>query len=241
MVTKWCLLATMFPSGDSPPMSNEVNTQHVIEMVSDTICPWCYVGLTRLENALSELPESYGEFVIQHLPFQLNPDMPIEGLNRRDYRSRKFGSWEKSLQLDAQVTKAGREDGLSFNHEAIERTPNTLASHVLIHLAVEEGVQEEVVEAVLRGYFTEGQDIGSPQVLGDIGRAAGMTHEDLAASLQDPTIRSQVASAALLHSPNGVPSFRLNGAPLLSGAQPTAVMVAALKQELGDHSSKEAE
>lgn len=218
-------------------MSQEATPEHVIEMVSDTICPWCCVGLTRLKGALKELPSGLGSFVVKHLPFQLNPGMPAEGMDRMAYRSGKFGSWERSLALDGQVEDAGREEGLMLNHQRIERTPNTLASHVLIHLAGEEGVQEEVAEAVFRGYFAEGRDIGSPDTLAELGKAAGMKRDDLADAVQDPELRALVADAALRESDggvSGVPTFRLNGVTLFSGAQPRAVMRAAIERALED-------
>ena len=149
----------------------EIETPFLLEVVSDTICPWCYVGKRRLETALAAIGDDIS-FDLRWRPFELNPDMPREGLDRKGYRSAKFGSWEKSLELDAQVKAAGASDGLDFHHERIEKTPNTLASHVLIKLAGEHGVHNAVVDALFRAYFVEGDDIGDPNVLAALGASA---------------------------------------------------------------------
>jgi hypothetical protein len=131
-----------------------------IEVISDSICPWCYVGKRRLERALALLGNPLIE--VEWKPFQLNPTMPREGMNRRDYRTRKFGSWEYSRALDAQVRAAGAEVGIPFAHNEIERTPNTLASHQLIWLAGRNGRQDAVVEAIFRAYFVRGATSANP-------------------------------------------------------------------------------
>lgn len=225
-------------------MNAHPTPQHTIEIVSDTICPWCYVGLTRFQSARDQLSSSGASFVVRHVPFQLNPDMPNEGLDRKVYRSRKFGSWERSLALDAQVEDAARQDGLAMNHELMARTPNTLASHVLIHLAEEQGVQDAVVEAVFRAYFTEGRDIGSLEVLAQIGRQAGVRRADLEQALADPVLRAAVAGEADRVSRDGVasvPTFFLDGALLFSGAQPASVIAALLEEQLAGGAPKEAD
>jgi predicted DsbA family dithiol-disulfide isomerase len=143
-----------------------------LDIVSDTICPWCYVGKRRLAAALPILEAEGLTFDVAWCPFQLNPTMPREGLDRRAYRSAKFGSWEKSHALDAQVTEAGASAGLVFRHDLMAKTPNTVASHALIHLARETGdaaMQDGVVEALFSAYFTQGLDVGDPAVLA--GRA----------------------------------------------------------------------
>lgn len=127
-----------------------------VDVISDVVCPWCYVGKRRLEKAIAALDR---QVKVRWLPFQLNPTMPKEGISRREYRTRKFGSWERSLELDAQVAAAGKAEGIHFAFERIERTPNTLDAHRLIWLADQQGVQDAVVEALFRAYFTEGRDI----------------------------------------------------------------------------------
>src|SRR5262245_56461429 len=112
-----------------------------VDVISDVICPWCYIGKRRLEKAVAALDGSH-EVRVRWLPFQLNPAMPKEGISRREYRSRKFGSWERSLELDARVAAVGEAEGIPFAFDRIERTPNTLDAHRLVGLADKQGVQE---------------------------------------------------------------------------------------------------
>ena len=127
-----------------------------VEIVSDVICPWCFIGKRRLEQAIDRFGGE-DEVRVRWLSFQLNPTMPPEGMDRRAYRSAKFGSWEKSLALDAQVTAAGKQDGIAFDFTRAERTPNTLNAHRLIWLAGERGVQDAVVEAFFPRLLHRGQ------------------------------------------------------------------------------------
>src|ERR1700730_399658 len=147
-------------------LDRDARPVHQLTIVSDVICPWCFVAKKSLEKALgmagTRLPLS-----ITWRPFELNPAMPKEGLNRREYRSKKFGSWEHSQSLDAQVAAAGKLAGITFHHDLMERTPNTFNAHRLIWLAGEEGVQDAVVEALFRAYFVEGRDVGDTKVLAE--------------------------------------------------------------------------
>jgi predicted DsbA family dithiol-disulfide isomerase len=136
-----------------------------VDVISDVICPWCYIGKRRLEKAIAAF---YGLVKVRWLPFQLNPAMPREGVSRREYRTKKFGSWERSQELDARVRAAGEAEGVLFAFDRIERTPNTLDAHRLIWLAEQQAVQDAVVEALFRAYFTEGRDIGNQQTLLDV-------------------------------------------------------------------------
>ncbi len=206
-----------------------------LEIVSDTICPWCYVGKRHLEAALSVLADEGLTFDVHWRPFQLNPDMPASGLDRRAYRSAKFGSWEKSQALDAQVAAVAAADGLSLRHDLMQRTPNTIASHALVRLADDIGgpaLQDRVVEALFAGYFTEGRDIGSLEVLTQIGVGAGLDQGVVVEALADPARRAAVHAdeqlARSLHL-NGVPSFVMDGRYLFSGAQPAGAMARAFR------------
>ena len=125
-----------------------------LEVVSDAICPWCYVGKRRLAKALALLAQDGLTFTVRWLPFQLNPDMPKGGVDRRAYRTRKFGSWERSQALDARVAAVGAGDGLAFRHDLMARTPNTFDAHRLVWLAGREGTQDAVVD----GLFAAGLD-----------------------------------------------------------------------------------
>src|SRR5262245_25329863 len=143
-----------------------------VDVISDVICPWCFIGKRRLEKAVAALDAKH-EVWVRWLPFQLNPTMPRAGISRREYRTRKFGSWERSLELDARVFEVGKSEGIPFAFDRIERTPNTLNAHRLIWLAGKEGVQDAVVESLFRAYFTEGRDIGQRQTLLDVVAKAG--------------------------------------------------------------------
>src|SRR5438105_224253 len=150
-----------------------MGTELVIEIASDVICPWCYIGRKRLEKALALLD---GEVKpdIRWLPFQLNPDMPASGMPRAEYRKSKFGSLERGRELDARVAAEGRGEGIDFAFERIERTPNTSAAHQLIDLAQSQGKGREVVDALFQAYFEQARDIGHPDVLQAIATAAGV-------------------------------------------------------------------
>src|SRR6266436_4477130 len=142
-----------------------------IDVISDIICPWCYIGKRRLEKAVALA--GWDDVRVQWHPFQLNSQMPKAGMNRKEYRTAKFGSWEQSLTLDAQVTEAGRAEGIPFAFDKIERTPNTLDAHRLIWLAEQDSVLDAVVEALFRAYFTEGRDITIVPTLLDVVSDAG--------------------------------------------------------------------
>ena len=147
-----------------------------VDVISDVICPWCYVGKRRLEKAVAAVAGTH-EVVVRWHPFQLNPQMPREGMERRAYRTAKFGSWERSLELDARLVAVGAGEGITFAFDKIERTPNTLDAHRLIRLAGEQGVQDAVVEALFRAYFTEGRDISDRRTLLDVVAGAGLERE----------------------------------------------------------------
>ena len=149
-----------------------------IEVFSDVICPWCYIGKRRLEKALELLGDRYDCEVIWR-PFELNPGMPPEGINRRAYRTAKFGSWERSLELDARVAAVGAEEGLSFAFDRIERTPNTFDAHRLIWYSQQQGQQDAVVETLFRAYFIEGRNIGDQGVLAELAAEAGLDRAEV--------------------------------------------------------------
>src|SRR5262249_24729858 len=145
-----------------------------IEVVSDVICPWCYIGKRRLGKALAALAGEMSAEV-RWLPFQLNPSMPAEGMPRAEYRARKFGSVERARELDARVAKEGMGEGIAFAFERIERTPNTVAAHALVGLAQQQGRGEAVVDALFRAYFEDAQDIGDTETLAAIARRCGVS------------------------------------------------------------------
>lgn len=203
-----------------------------LQVFVDVICPWCYVGKRRMEKALAMLGPTRPIRASWH-PFELNPDMPKQGIERRLYRMRKFGSWERSLRLDAELTQVGAQDGIAFRYDLIVRTPNTFNAHRLIWLArTAHGGQEAVVEALFRAYFIEGRDIGESGVLADIASHAGMTRSQAAGFLDSEEGAREVTEeeqAARMAGVSGVPAFFLDGAPLMVGAQPAQAIASTLR------------
>jgi predicted DsbA family dithiol-disulfide isomerase len=203
-------------------------------VISDVICPWCFVGKRRLEEAVAALDGQH-EVRVRWLPFQLNPAMPREGISRREYRTHKFGSWERSLALDARLIEVGKTEGIHFAFDRIERTPNTLDAHRLIWLAGGEGVQGAVVEALFRAYFTEGRDISNRQALLDVVAEAGLDRSKVEAVLESDDGLEAVGEADQLprrHRVEGVPFFVVSSKLTLSGAQPPDVFLEAFRQVL---------
>lgn len=143
-----------------------------IEIVSDVVCPWCFIGKRRLEKAMAQRPHI--DFEIGWRPFQLNPDMPKEGADRKSYLEAKFGGPARAKEIYARVAGEGAKEGIAFDFDGIKRTPNTLAAHSVLHWALGAGVQHELVERLFRLYFLEGQDIGDHQVLADAAEAEGL-------------------------------------------------------------------
>ncbi len=194
-----------------------------LDVISDAICPWCWIGKRNLDAALGMLAEDGLHFKVRFRPFQLNPEMPAEGVERREYRSAKFGSLEKSQELDRRVADAGRIAGLEFRHDLMARTPNTLEAHRLIRLAGADARQREVAEAIFQAYFQAGRDIGDTATLAALGVAAGMSAESLAAFSAGEAGRHEVLAEDEGYRQagiSGVPSFVLDRHLLFSGAMP---------------------
>jgi predicted DsbA family dithiol-disulfide isomerase len=203
-----------------------------VDVISDVICPWCYIGKRRLEKAIAARRGQRDMRVRWH-PFQLTPHMPREGMSRKEYRTAKFGSWERSLALDAQVIEAGRGEGIPFDYAKVLRTPNTLDAHRLIWLADTEGVQDAVVEAVFRAYFTQGRDIGQTNVLLDVVAGAGLDRGRAEAVLSgDEGLVAIRAAEAHAHRTGvqGVPYFLINNTVALSGAREPSAFLAAFER-----------
>ncbi len=215
--------------GDLSPESRTSPAR--IDVVSDVICPWCYIGKRQMERALPIVASQGLRFGVYWHPFQLNPDMPREGVDRRDYRRAKFGSLERSEQLDRQVTEAAAAVGLRFRLHLLQRTPNTVHAHRLIWLAGEEGTQDAVVEALFEAYFVEGGDLGEAGLLADCAASTGMSRAAVLDFLSSDRLEAEVREAdrqAREAGVNGVPSFFLDGHGLFSGALPAERFAAAL-------------
>jgi len=206
-----------------------------IDIVSDAICPWCYIGKRKLEQALPVLDAEGLRFTVRWNPFQLNPDMPREGRDRTAYRIAKFGA-ERAATLDTNIVEAADAVGLRFHPELMTRTPNTLDAHRLIWLAGKNDVQDAAMEAVFSAYFVEGRDIGDHGVLAECGATAGLDISDVRAFLASDQIAAEMTAAdraAREAGVNGVPSFFLDGYGLFSGAQPAEQMAEALRRGRG--------
>ncbi len=204
-----------------------------IDIVSDAICPWCYIGKRQLERALATLEREGLHFSVHWNPFQLNPDMPKEGRDRASYRMMKFGSADRVREMDARVTDAAANVGLDFRLDQIARTPNTLDAHRLIWLAGREDKQDAVMTAIFAAYFTQGRDIGDRSVLADCASEGGMDRASVAEFLAgDVAAKEMLAAdrAAREAGVNGVPSFFLDGYGLYSGAMPAETMAEALRK-----------
>jgi predicted DsbA family dithiol-disulfide isomerase len=201
----------------------------------DVICSWCYIGKKRLEKAIAAL-DSQHRVQVRWLPFQLNPTMPKEGISRKEYRIRKFGSWEQSLELDAKVVAVGETEGIHFAFDRIERTPNTVDAHRLIWLADQQGCQDAIVESLFLAYFTEGRDISNRQTLIDVVAEAGLERHRAEAILNSEEGMDAIKEAqerSRWHRVDGVPFFIINNEITLSGAQQPDVFLDAFREAIG--------
>jgi predicted DsbA family dithiol-disulfide isomerase len=203
-----------------------------LSIVSDAICPWCYVGKRRLEQAFA-LMDGASRPRVTWRPFELNPQMPKAGIDRREYRMRKFGSWERSLQMDAQLAEVGKSVGITFRHDLMKRTPNTFDAHRLIWLAGQLHAQDAMVETLFRAYFSEGRNIGDVNVLAELAAIAGIERARAEAMLAGNEGSSEVAGeeeVAMRAGLSGVPTFVLDGRVLFSGAQSPELIAQTLSQ-----------
>lgn len=196
-----------------------------IDIVSDAICPWCYIGKRRLEQALVQSPQP--DLEIGWRPFQLNPEMPAEGMDRQDYLRAKFGESAGGRNYD-RIAAVGRDVGIPFAFDKIKRTPNTILAHRLIRYATRVHLQDEVVETLFRAYFTEGEDIGHRATLVKLAAAAGLDRTTvdayLAGAEDDDTIRAEDAFARQIGI-SGVPCFIIDRQYAISGAQPAEAFI----------------
>jgi predicted DsbA family dithiol-disulfide isomerase len=191
-----------------------------IDVVSDVVCPWCFIGKRRLEQAMvtAGIPAT-----IRWRPYQLDPTIPPGGKSRREYLLAKFGSEDRIRQMQRRIETAGVEEGIEFAFDRIGVSPNTLDAHRLIRWAGEADLGDAVVEALFRAYFLDGRDIGDHQVLANIAASAGLGSEGAAARLasdQDAAaVRAEVEAAQRM-GVTGVPTFILAGRYAVVGAQP---------------------
>ncbi len=197
-----------------------------LDIISDPICPWCFIGKTRLEKALAQYPAPV--FDIEWHPYMLNPDMPPEGVDRRAYLEQKFGGPQGAQAVYGQIADAARETGIEIDFDAIRRTPSTLDAHRLIHWAGIEGVQNAVVDGLFRAYFQQGKDISDPAVLSEIAAQAGMDAQVVTRLLAQDVDREGIRQRARLareRGVQGVPCFVIDNDRVVQGAHPAETWV----------------
>jgi len=199
-----------------------------IDVISDVVCPWCYLGKRKLDAAMKQV-EAFA-YDVRWRPFQLDPTIPPEGIARSEYMSRKFGA-EKIAAIHARLEEAGQEEGLSFAFDKITRSPNTLDAHRLIRWAQPSGKQSDIVELLFNLYFVEGQDIGDRNVLIDVARQAGLDADLITRLFVEGVdivpVQEEMSTAARMGI-SGVPFFIFCGKYAVSGAQPVDALVGVI-------------
>ncbi|WP_299030148.1 DsbA family oxidoreductase [uncultured Sulfitobacter sp.] len=205
-----------------------------LDIMSDPICPWCYIGKAHLDRALAAHPDH--PFVIEWHPFQLNPDMPPEGMDRRAYLEGKFGGKDAAIKAYAPVVEHAEKAGLNINFEGMKRTPNTMNAHRLIHWAGIEGRQTAAISALFKAYFVETRDIGDTEVLADIADSIEMDAAMVTRLLGTDADLKEIADRDQ-HSRemgiNSVPTFIVGGQHAVPGAQPPELWAKVIAEVMG--------
>ena len=213
-----------------------------IEVVSDVVCPWCYIGKRRMEKAVNQLKDQF-DFTITYSPFELNPNIPEEGLDQKAYLSKKFGSDERYQQITQNVTRTAAQEGLHFDFSKQNVSPNTREAHRIIWLAKQEGVQLAAKEAFMKAYFEGGVDLSKKENLIAVAESVGLDAKKVKSLLDSDEGTSEVTLSESVNSQrgiSGVPFYIINNKYGFSGAQPTDVFVNALK-EIGSMDSASGE
>jgi len=212
----------------------------VIDVISDVVCPWCFIGKRHLEAALAEFRSKHSDEpapVVRWHPFQLNPQLPKTGVPRADYLEKKFGGPARAQQIYARVTEAGKNAGINFDFNAITVQPNTVDAHRLVYRAIDQNRQDAMVEALFRAYFLEARDLTRVNVLSEIAEKAGFDRDSATEYLESGDDSELIADAdqeARGMGVEGVPFFILNKKYALSGAQPPDVLLQAMEQAVAD-------
>ena len=207
-----------------------------IGIVSDVVCPWCYIGKRRLEKAM-ELTSDRFDFEKEYLPFELDPHMPEEGTDYREYLNKKFGGEAKFREVTEHTKKVAAREGLEFNLDMQHRYPNTRNAHRIILMAREEGKQDDVVEAFFRGYFTEGLDLTKKENLIRIAVEAGLNGDKIDLLLESNTGKTQIEMAETeLHrlGITSVPLFIIQNKLAITGAQSVDAFRQAFEKAASD-------
>ncbi|MHA7772799.1 DsbA family oxidoreductase [Roseibium sp. M-1] len=200
-----------------------------VDVVSDVMCPWCYIGKRRLEAALRSVPQL--NILVRWHPFQIDATLPKTGKDRKQYLSDKFGGLERADAFYSQIRAAGQEEGIPFAFEDIKLSPNTLDCHRLILWSKADDLQDEVVELLFKAYFLDGEDLTDPAVLVRISADAGMQSDLVEQLLETETdldkVEAQIANAQT-SGITGVPCFIIDGRFVLAGAEKAETIAAAL-------------
>ncbi len=213
-----------------------------VDVISDVVCPWCYLGKRRLARAVGLLPEI--QVIVRWRPFRLDPTIPPEGVAREDYLTAKFGSIEAVAESHRQLTERGRAEGIDYHFDRITRSPNTVDAHRLVHWAAAEGVQDDMVERLFTAYFSEGLDVGDPAVLADLAADVGFDSATIAARLAGDEDRELIVAEienAYRVGVSGVPCFIVDRRLAVTGAHPADVLVQAIEQAVAERAAAEAE
>ena len=204
-----------------------------IDVVSDTVCPWCFIGKRRLDRALAMRPDI--EAQVFWRPYRLDPTIPKEGVDRKAYLKAKFGDGPRNSAMGDALRSEGASEGIAFAFDKIAKTPNTLDSHRLIRWAGGQGVQGDVVERLFSAYFLEGRDIGDAGVLTDVAREAGMDSAlvgELLATDSDLAVVEREAGMANQMGISGVPTFIFDSRFMISGAREPEILAKIMDRAL---------
>ena len=203
----------------------------IIKVFADTICGWCFIGQTKLNKAVKNFPET--KFEIEHVPFQLNPDMPKEGIERDQYLKIKFGGKEFAQPMYDRMTEEAKKEDLNFNLDSIKKTPNTVLSHLLIKLAEQTNVQNQVKDKIYRSYFIKGLDIGNKEILINIATEFNIKESEVNNFFNPDNVKkvNSYIGIAKEKEINGVPFFEI-GKDVVSGAQSSANLESVIKANL---------
>lgn len=191
-----------------------------LDILSDPICPWCYIGKNNLDRVLAKEP--INPFTIEWHPFQLNPEMPLAGMNRQDYLEQKFGGKQNAYRVYSRISSTAVKAGLNLELQLIKKTPNTLNAHRLIHWAGIEGLQNSVVSALFESYFVKGEDIGDLSTLVKIGASVGLDKDLISKLLKEDTELIEIKQRDVNsreRGVTGVPTFIIANTHVLPGAQ----------------------
>jgi predicted DsbA family dithiol-disulfide isomerase len=203
-----------------------------VDIVSDVVCPWCYIGKRRIEKAMTALTNEF-DFEVNYLPFELNPQTPKEGFNQKEYLTKKFGSEEKYNQITSHVTNVAAGEGLQFNFDKQRISPNTKDAHRVIWLAKKEGKQLEAKEAFMKAYFEQGVDLTKKENIISVASSIGLDAARVVSFLDSQEGLQEVNELEQLNHQrgvSGVPFYIINNQYGISGAQPADVFIQALKQ-----------